>query len=133
MDDKLHLQRKEVFLYIITGIATTFIHVFVYQLLLCYGVGYVISNIMAHISSKLGAYILSKRYVFHTQEIPLKKSLKEFIRFFFARGITALLDFFGLIILVEMFSCSPILSKYFLVILGISLNYFFSKYYVFKS
>ena len=125
--------KTEVVAYIITGIITTVIQIASYRCLLWFGVDYIISNTISLVLTKLSAYMLNKHFVFHTVGLSYFDTIKELIRFFIARGATGLLDFFGLIFLVEVFKFPKIQSKYFLVAFVIVLNYIFSKVFVFKK
>jgi putative flippase GtrA len=53
------------------------------------------------------------------------------MRFIFARGFTGLVDYFGLIALVELFGFNEIYSKYAMVATVIVLNYVLGKKAVF--
>ena len=131
--NSINKDKKEVISYIITGIATTLIQIVSYRFLLWFGVDYIIANFISLVLTKFSAYILNKWFVFYTAGLSFLDTIKEFIRFFIARSATGLLDFFGLILLVEVFKFPQIQSKYFLVALVIILNYIFSKLFVFKK
>lgn len=122
---------KEISLYIIFGLATTVLNVGVYRLLVN-GLDYRISNLIALVISKLFAYSTNKVFVFESRCKTFKEVVFEFFRFFFARGMTGLLDFFGLIVAVEVFHFDRIWSKYIMQVIVIVLNYILSKTIVFK-
>jgi len=124
---------KELFIYGIWGLLTTVLNFFVYRILLAWAVDYRISNLIALVVTKLAAYFVNKNFVFHTKCASISELCREFLRFVASRGITGLIDYFGLIILVELFSANEIYSKYFISLAVIILNYIFSKKVIFTQ
>lgn len=123
---------KELFIYFIFGVSTTLVNIFIYQGMLRFQFDYKIANLFAVVLAKLYAYITNKKYVFHSRCNSLQEAIKEFVRFVYARGITGLIDYFGLIFAVECLHMSPVITKYILQIIIIILNYILSKLIVFK-
>lgn len=123
---------REVISYLIIGLITTLINIGLFSLL-CLILEYKISNIITLIVVKIIAYILNKIFVFKTKCNSIKELLLEFIKFIFFRIITLLVDYFGLIILVEVLSVNKLIGKIIVVVFVIILNYIFSKKYVFKE
>jgi putative flippase GtrA len=129
-----YLQHKqELMSYLVFGLLTTVINVGVFNLLFVLDVKYQLANLAALILAKLFAYFTNKHFVFKTKTRQGYESLREFIRFVFARGFTGLVDYFGLIFLVEVMVLSPVYSKYGLQIVVIVLNYILGKKLVFTS
>lgn len=126
-----YLLTKETLLYIIFGIGTTAVNILVFQSFIYIGYKYTISNVIAIIIAKLFAYITNKTIVFKTKTDSLAEFIKEFVRFFIARGFTGIIDFLGVIFLVDILGCKAIISKYFIQIIIIVLNYILSKSKVF--
>lgn len=124
---------KETINYIIYGIGTTVINIIVYQGLLIFDIDYKISNIIALILAKLFSYITNKIFVFQSKQDSIWNLFKEFISFTFTRGFTGLIDYFGLIISVEILGFNKVISKYFLQVVVIILNYILGKMVVFKK
>ena len=135
MINNIHKNKKlhKVFRYGIVGIGTTLVNIVVYQLLLYAGIEYMISNLVAIISSKLFAYITNKIYVFKSKTENFIELVKEFWRYLLARGFTGIIDYIGLIILIEIIKIDEVLSKYIITILVIILNYIFGNKYIFKN
>lgn len=127
------LINRETILYAIFGFLTFVVGIVIYQGLLYVGVDYKISNIFSLVLGKLFAYVMNKLIVFRCRNKDFWDFCKEFVRFVIARGLTALIDYFGVIIAVEFFSWDKLISKYFFMILVIILNYIFGKSVVFKS
>lgn len=113
------------------GIITVLVNFLSYVLLIKIGVSYIIANIISIIVSKTFAYISNKYFVFKNAEN--KISLKEVVKFIFARGTSGLVDFFGLIILVSYIKMDEIYGKVIIVIITTIINYILGKYFVFKS
>ena len=123
---------RETLTYAICGLATTLVNLLVYRGLLLIPLDYKAANLAALISSKLFAYVVNKRYVFKSKTESFAALAKEFFRFILTRGATALVDYFGLIALVERMGLGERLSKYLIMALVIALNYFLGKWVVFK-
>ena len=112
------------------GMATTAVNIVVYQVLLSF-MDYRISNLIAILASKLFAYVTNKRFVFHSKCSNKRELFQEIYRFILARGATGLLDYFGLIIAVDVFHLNRVWSKYSIQIIVIILNYVLGKKAVF--
>ncbi len=123
---------QELLSYGFFGAATTVVNIAAYQLLLLF-LDYRISNLIAIIVSKLFAYITNKLFVFHSRCANMKELILEMSRFVLARGATGLVDYFGLIVAVEVMGLNLIWSKYGLQILVIILNYVLGKKAVFNT
>jgi len=124
---------KELFIYGIWGVLTAALNIVIYRILLVWALDYRISNLIAIAVAKLAAYIANKNFVFHSKCANMLELCREFLRFVVSRGITGLIDYFGLIILVELFSASEVYSKYFISLIVIILNYIFSKKVIFTQ
>ena len=58
---------------------------------------------------------------------------KEIIKYTISRLLTMIVDYLGLIILVEVFNINEIIGKIIVVTTVVVLNYILSKYYVYKN
>jgi len=125
--------KQELLSYLVFGLLTTVVNVGVFNLLFVLNVKYQLANLAALILAKLFAYFTNKHFVFKTKTRQGFDSIREFIRFVFARGFTGLVDYFGLIFLVEIVSFDPVYSKYGLQVVVIVLNYILGKKLVFTS
>lgn len=123
---------KELVCYGIFGSATTIFNIIIYQIFYLW-VDYKIANLIAIIGSKIFAYVVNKQFVFKTKCENIYSLFLEMFRFIITRGFTGILDYFGLILLVEVFACNQIYSKYFLQLVVIVLNYIFGKKTVFVN
>lgn len=127
------LVNRETVLYGIFGVMTSVLNVVLFRVLLLCDWDYKVANIVTLIIVKLAAYLCNKNFVFRSRTGSLIGLCREFGRFVVARGLTMLIDYFGLIMMVEMFDLDKVLSKCFLTVLVIVLNYFIGKKHVFKN
>lgn len=118
--------------YIIWGALSVALNVVLFQLLIFAGVDYKSSEIITLIIVKIYVYITNKFFVFKTVCKKIKELLREFLSFVFARGATMILDFTGLIVLVEIFHFKKIISKCIMASVVMAVNYVLSKKYVFS-
>lgn len=123
---------KELVRYGLVGISTTAINLIVYHFFVLF-LDYKIANLIALVSSKTYGYFANKTIVFRSRTDNPKAFFLEVGRFVFARGITAVVDYFGLIIAVDVFSFDKVLSKYAIQIIVIIMNFFMGKYMVFNK
>ncbi len=122
----------ELIRYGLVGASTTIINLLSYHLCLLV-LDYKIANLIALIVSKTYGYFANKKIVFKSETKTIGSFLAEVARFIFARGITAVVDYFGLIFAVEILGCGKVVSKYVLQVLVIVINYVLGKYMVFRS
>lgn len=99
---------------------------------LAIGVEYIYGNLIAILLSKAYAYLVNKQFVFRSKREDKAGLFREMVAFVCARGFTGLIDYFGLIIMVEAFDLPVTWSKYALTVLVIVLNYILSDSVVFK-
>lgn len=130
---KQKLINRETILYGIVGVGTSILNILLFQLLVKLGIEYKIANIITLIVVKAAAYICNKNIVFRSHADSFAGLLKEIGRFIIARGATMLIDYFGLIILVEYIHVAKLPGKCFLTVLVIVLNYVIGKKHVFKD
>jgi putative flippase GtrA len=88
---------------------------------------YRLANLFTLLLTKLFAFVLNKTFVFQSKATNIKALSKEFAGFFTGRILTGLLDYFGLILLVEIYSLPQRESKCALVIIVTILNYMLTK------
>ena len=124
---------KETFLYAVFGVLTTLLNIFMFKWLLMLKVEYKIANLFTLVVVKLTAYICNKNFVFKSKCPNFKALLAEFWRFVYARGATMILEYFGLILMVELLGINKLISKIFMTILVVILNYIIGKKHVFQD
>lgn len=123
---------RETILYGVFGVGTSVLNVVLFRILISV-MDYKVANLITLIVVKLAAYLCNKNIVFQSKCANFLELVKEFIRFVIARGATALIDYFGLILLVEVFNANKMISKIFITVLVIVINYFVGKKHVFKA
>ena len=125
------LLKNEMVRYALAGFSVTVINIGTYTLLLFFGMKYTSANLIALVLCKSWGFIANKFFVYksHTDLIG---TLRELVYFFFSRGLTALIDYFGLILFVEQFQANEKISKYIITALVIILNYILGKF-VFRN
>lgn len=125
--------KREMTQYIIWGILSSLLNVGLFQILILACVDYRIANLITIIAVKIFCYVTNKLFVFRTPYNGVKALLKEMVAFIFARGITSVLDFVGVLLLVEFAQCQEVISKCITAVIVIIINYIFSKFFVFKN
>ena len=58
---------------------------------------------------------------------------KEVTKYIFSRLFTMVIDYFGLILLVEVFKLNEMIGKTIILIVVVIINYFLCKKYVYKK
>ncbi|MDL2310933.1 GtrA family protein [Peptostreptococcaceae bacterium OttesenSCG-928-C18] len=131
---------KSIILYIIIGGLTTVVNLLVYSIFVKYfNLNMNISNIIAWISAVIFAFITNKLYVFNSKNCKFNTMAKEFILFVSGRLLTGILEIIGLPILMSLginqiiFGVEGLLAKLVIGVVVVILNYFFSKFLVFKN
>ena len=130
---KQKLINRETILYGIVGAGTSILNVALFHVLVKLGIEYKIANIITLIIGKGTAYVCNKNIVFRSHADTFTGLLREIGRFIIARGTTMLIDYFGLIILVEYMHVAKLPGKCFVTVLVIVLNYVIGKKHVFKD
>lgn len=123
---------SEIFSYIFWGVTTTLVNIIVYTVF-CQFIEYWVANIVAIITGKVYAYFVNKCFVFKSKCDNLKELLKEIFVYILTRGFSGLVDFFGVVILVEGIGANENIAKYIITVIVMILNYVFGKMVVFTS
>lgn len=124
---------KEVFFYIVFGVLTTVVNLasfYVMANILKWEEN--LSNFIAIVFAILVAYVTNKDVVFHSKATTFKEKFKEFIKFIAGRAFTMIIEFAGGFVLFKL-PIPNIISKGFLTVIVIILNFFISKFFAFKS
>lgn len=130
---KLISEHKQLIDYGIFGVLTTVLNIAIYQILVLASIDYRISNLIAIIVTKIVSYLVNKRFVFRTKCKNMLELFGEMSRYILARGFTGIIDYFGVVLLVEVFKFDKIYVKYFVQVVVIVLNYILGKKAVFIS
>lgn len=149
----LFIKYKEIITYVIFGVLTTVVSwgsytVFVEVLSMKVFVG----NLLSWICAIVFAYVTNKLWVFESKSWKLSVIGKEIVTFVASRGITGVIEilcvpllaktgfdniFYGILekmnISIGILFTDGIYSKIFLSVVVVILNYFFSKFIIFKN
>lgn len=93
---------------------------------------YQIANLLSIITTKIFAYFVNKIFVFHTKSNFIE-TMKEMFRFILARALTGVVDYVGLILLVNYLSIGDNFGKAIMIVITTILNYVLGKYRVFNK
>ena len=124
---------KEVILYVIFGVFTTIVNLLSFYIL----TGVLkwdknLSNIIAIVLAVLFAYVTNKDMVFHSNAKTIKKKIMQFIKFMSGRAFTMIIEWGGCAILF-LTPIPQMVSKAFMTVIVIILNFFISKFFAFKK
>lgn len=131
---KLWDKYKEYVLYILFGAVTTVVNYGVYALCVRgFGMGVVVSNIIAWILAVIVAYVTNKLWVFESKSWELKTVGREFGEFVLGRLATLVIETGLLWIFVDLLHVNDLIMKIITNIIVVILNYVFSKFIIFKK
>ena len=92
-----------------------------------------IANLVILVIFKTLNYLVNKLIVFKSRCSSAKELVLEFMRFVYAKGFTMIVDFFGLILLIQVLSISPVLGKIFMAFVIFVINFVLTKNHVYIS
>lgn len=94
---------------------------------------YMEANVISWICAVTFAFLTNRRFVFDSQVTEKKSVLREAAAFYGGRLATLLVETAMLYVLVTMLSVNEDLSKIFAMVVVTILNYFISKWFVFRK
>lgn len=124
-------EKKEALRYFFWGVITVLVNYFSYFLLKQF-MAYKIANLISIVFTKVFAYYTNKKFVFRTKT-NLKGQVMEVVRYVLGRGFTGLVDFVGLIVLVDVIRMDDGNGKMAMIVITTALNYVLGKVFVFKK
>ena len=147
---RIYKRHKEMIMYFVFGVATTLVNLIAFY---CLGLvggsadhAYLIHNIIAWLVAVIFAYITNKLFVFESRSWKTKVLLKELCEFFGARIFSLGIEEIGLWLFVDLLNFGHIsytvagfcltgelVAKLALAVIVVVLNYFFSKFIIFKK
>ncbi len=127
----LHI-KKEVFSYLLFGGLTTVIDFLVFTIIFDLTNAKLTSNNIAWVLAVIFAYVTNKIFVFESNKYSKKSILKEITSFIGAR-VFSLLFVTVVLIIAEYIGFNIILAKIFSAIGVVIMNYFFSKFIIFRT
>ena len=124
---------KEVILYAVFGILTTVINLGSFYILNdVLDINENVANVIAIILAVIFAYITNKDLVFHSQAKTIKEKSKEFFKFISGRIVTMIIEWVGCALLF-LLPIHQMISKLFMTVIVVILNFFISKFFAFKK
>lgn len=124
---------KEIILYVVFGLLTTVINLgSFYVLNSIWKWNENLSNLIAILLAVLVAYLTNKDLVFHSEANTIKEKLQEFFKFMVGRAFTMIVEFLGGFVLFQT-PIPEMISKAFITIIVIILNFFISKFFAFNK
>lgn len=129
---------KSVIAYLFWGVVTTIVNIGVFQWLSS-GIhwNYQLANIIAWFVSVLVAYLTNKVWVFGSHYTTFRAFIVEFIKFYFYRALTLLIDivfmYVGVTLLGFDSAIQQLVAKILDNVVVVIANYIFSKWLIFKT
>lgn len=125
---------KEVIFYGIFGVLTTLVNIAVFYVLINFiHLEENLSNAIAIILAVLFAYFTNRKLVFNSTASNKKEKIVEFGRFILGRAFTMVVEFVGFFLMFNILHIHELVSKIFITVLVIILNFFISKFFAFKK
>lgn len=130
---KMYVKYEEAIIYLVFGVLTTVVNIVVFYLLdTVFDVQYLIANLVSIIVSILFAFFTNKKYVFKSKSENFQSWMKEFVLFCSFRVLSGVFDMLSMWILVDFLTLDTNIAKIATQFIVVVLNYFFSKFFVFK-
>lgn len=127
------MKLKQPILYMVFGGLTTVVNLLIYQLAISLKTPYTVANGLAFIAAVLFAYVTNKHFVFESHARKFAELLREICKFFTARIGTFFIETLGLWFMIDLLGMDTSIPKYIMTVAVVVLNYFLSKWYIFKG
>lgn len=124
-------EKKEAARYLFWGVMTVLLNYFSYLLLKQF-FAYQVANLFSILLTKVFAYCTNKKFVFRTKT-RFREQVYEIVRYILGRGFTGVVDFIGLIFLVNVLAVDDRIGKMVMIVITTALNYILGKLFVFKQ
>ncbi|MDE7199446.1 MAG: GtrA family protein [Lachnospiraceae bacterium] len=124
-------ETREAFRFGFWGVVTTLYNYFSFFFLKQI-MAYQIANLISIISTKILVYYTNKKFVFQTKT-SWKGQVLEVFRYVLGRGLTGVVDFVGLIVLVDVFGVDDRIGKMLMIVIIMPLNYILGRVFVFQK
>ena len=134
----LWVKYKSIIAYLFWGVVTTVVNLAVFQILSS-GIhwNYQVANVIAWFLSVLVAYFTNKVWVFGSYYTTVSDFIVEFLRFYFYRGLTLVLDIIIMYVGVSLLGFNDPLQQFIVKfidnVIVVIANYIFSKWLIFKD
>ena len=127
---------KSVIAYLFWGVVTTIVNIGVFQWLSS-GIhwNYEVATVIAWFVSVLVAYLTNKVWVFGSHYTTIRAFIVEFIKFYFYRALTLLIDIVFMYVGVTLLGSAiqQLVVKILDNVVVVIANYIFSKWLIFKT
>lgn len=131
---KLWQKYRHLVIYVIFGTLTTVVNYAVYLPLYNWlHLSATVSDIIAWGVSVIFAYVTNKAYVFHSPDWSAKVVAKELVSFLGCRVVSGVIEVLILMLTVDILAWDGNWMKLITSMLVVFVNYFGSKFWVFKS
>ena len=142
------IKHKGLVLYAVFGVATTLINFIAFRLCnwLFGNDWYLVNNVIAWVFAVIFAYVVNKVWVFESRSWAFAVIGREIVEFLTARLLSLGIEEVGLLLLVDLLGMKdlmlnlfgltfsgPFIAKLILAVVVVVLNYFFSKFIIFKK
>ena len=129
----IYKKYKELISYGFWGVMTTLVNYVVFFVCLrLLNINYLISNVVSWVFAVMFAYITNKVFVFNSKNWSPGKLKNEAILFFIGRLLSLVVETVMLYVLVDGLSFSSEVMKVVTNLVVIAINYFISKFMIFK-
>ncbi|WYJ82218.1 teichoic acid glycosylation protein [Enterococcus sp. DIV0840] len=125
---------KEVISYLVFGVATTIVNIVIF--FICkdlLGIDYKISNAIGWFLSVLFAFFTNKYFVFASNHEDIGSFIREMLLFYWYRILSFIVDMALMVLMIEWMHISDFWAKMVTQVAVVVLNYFFSKFFIFKK
>ena len=130
---KQKLFNRETILYLVFGVLTTAVNYAVYYICRGIGIDYKIANVIAWIFAVIFAFVTNKLFVFESKSWQPAVVLRELVLFAGARVFSLLIEEGFLLFTVEVLHGNDRIMKLIAAVFVVIINYFFSKFFIFKK
>lgn len=131
---KLYQANRQMILYLFFGVCTTAINTVCYWLLFdILSLKNVTSTVIAWLAAVIFAFFTNRVFVFESRRTGAGERIREFVSFFGCRLLTGLLDVAIMAMAVDWMQWNGLLWKLISNIIVTVINYFASKFLIFRK
>lgn len=127
------VSQREALRYLIGGAIITGINISLYTGLVLANMPIRWANLFALSAAKITGFFINKYYVYQTNTSGWKNTGCEAGKYVFARVMTGIFEYFGVVLLVEQLAFPALTTKYIITLFVIVGNYLLGKYFVFAA
>ena len=127
-------KHKEIFLYLLFGVGTTFVNLLVFHAFTAWIVlDVLVANVLAWLAAVLSAYVTNRTWVFTSRARGIRAVLGEILAFFGGRVFTLLFEEAMLWFFIKRLGLHTMAVKLVVAVVIVILNYVISKLLVFRK